>query len=644
MKLKMLPSQRHSITRGRLLASLAACCLATLTAHAELRLADVFQDKLVLQRDKEVPVWGWADAGSQVTVKFGGQTASATASNDGKFLARLKAMPANANGQPLTVESGGESVALQDVLVGEVWIAAGQSNMNHGGPDTDTGVFPFYQSSGQSTAPMRVCDFGFGAEKEPTDSYPPEMRGKVSWDDINISGNSPIPYYFARVVRDGLDVPVGVIKVAVSGTNQGAWMSKETLEQFEGKGGDYYQELWAEREAGLAKKPQQGIDSWEAFQKHEDAWLANPDGRWPGKGLSYLTFCHFPSVLYNTRVYPLAPYAIRGFIWHQGEGGPGGPYGARLVAMFNQWREVFGQPDAYAIFGTLSDHGVSQPPLEPGRSSFYRSGTNTEIRKAKELANEAGDNKMEYVELYDLGNDDTHFAQKAEAGRRMGLAALTLAYDQNHTYTAPRMVDTKWQDGGVYFKFEQVGERLIYEPSLNGASGFIVIDPNNERAWGEVEVINADTIKVSSASVPEIRYVSYANASNPLETLFNSDGISASPFAVSQGDIGRLDEPEQPDLVKKTSGSGKIFISHVRRNGYMFEVRENKGSGEAEVQAYIPAEWRGFSVSLDGKAITASTQDVGGQQYAVFSAPVNGGMVTVSEQGQESHFAKINRY
>jgi len=622
-----------------------ACLLAAVNAHAELRLADIFQSRMVLQRDKEVPVWGWADPGATVEVKFGGQTATATAGQDGMWMTKLKPMPANANNQPMTVTSGGETLTFDDVVVGEVWVAAGQSNMNAGGPDKSVGIYPHYQSDGNSTAPMRVTGFGFGAELEPVKDFPPQGRSTEPWKDIEIQGSSALPYYFARVVRDGADVPVGMIRVAYSGTNQTAWMAKETLDQFSGgSDGTYYDSFKKQKDDGLAKKPKKTKDgfeiaNWDDLKEQEQRWLAAPKGRWPGEGLRGMDFVNWPTALYNTRIHPLAPYAIRGVIWHQGEGGPRNGYGERLVAMFKQWREVFGQ-DFYAIFGTLSRMSTKQPPVDPVREGFYRSWTNDGIR----LAGDLGDDKMEFVEFYDLGNDSTHFHQKAEAGRRMGLAALDLAYNQDHIYTGPRAVDYKFDGPTAYVKFDHVGERIIYEPSIDGISGVILLDPKANRQWANVEVINEDTIKVSHPEIAEAAMVAYAQAINPHETLFNSAGLPASPFQKANQDMGNLREPKDSGAyVKKSGKGGSIHIGHMRRNGYQVEWRGRNLKGETEVKAYIPSDWSDYEVYVGGESVSANTVDEDGKEFASFQLPA-GKLATICEKGQFEQFKNVDRY
>lgn len=598
---------------------------------------------MVLQQKAEVPVWGWADAGTSVEVQFGGQKVSAKADSTGYWKATLAAMDANATGQELSIKAGSNSATISDVLVGEVWIATGQSNMVHSGPDKDTGVYPHYKSTAGGQPEIRVRSFGNGASLEPYKDVPVPLTGKETWQVLKEDEEVPtwsIAKYFARVLRDELKVPVGMIVVAVPGTNQAAWMSKETLESFpaDGEGANFYESFLAEKEAALAKGKGK-FKSFAEFQEAENAWLENPTGLWPSRG--DLAIQNYPSALYNTRIFPLAPFAARGVIWHQGEAGPRGPYGKRLIAMFKQWEELFGQ-DFYTIWGTLSRDTGTQPPLEPMSASFYRSGTNNEIRAARELAKD--DPKAEYVEFYDLGDNDTHFLQKAEAGRRMGLAALTVAYGQQHIFTGPRLKEAKISGGTATLDFEHVGEGIKYVPSLNGISGVLLRGADAKPVWGDVKVVDADTIEVSSPEVSEIAYVGYALSANPHETLFNSAGIPASPFAENPGNVTPRDPKPSATLVKTTSKG--LQLGHVRQSGYMFELKSGRGKEKSsqEVSVYIPAEWKGFEILIDGQAVEAQETTEGENKFATFTMEEGGPQVTVAEAGKGAEFANINRY
>lgn len=629
-----------------LILSICYLCAWASVLHAELRLADVFGNGAVLQRQQPVAVWGWADPGAKVDVAFAGQALSAVADATGYWKVMLAPMEANALGQKLTVRGGGEQVAIDDVLVGEVWIVAGQSNMRAGGPDKDTGVYPFYQSPADSgnLPGIRVRNAGGGVSLVPLADVQEGFRGDTAWTakDTLSEGSNPLPYYFARVLRDQLQVPVGLLYLAVSGTNQTAWMSKESLESFPGAGAaNYYEEFLGQAEDKLGKSSG-SIKSWDDFLQAQDEWFESKKGQWPGRGQ---TFVNYPTALYNSRVYPVAPYGVRGVIWHQGEAGPRGPYAERLVAMFRQWRELYGQ-DFYAIWGTLSKHTKDQPPLVPAEWGFYRSWTNTSLRQALDLFGD--DPKVEYVDFYDLGNDDTHFNQKAEAGRRMALAAMDKVYGQPQIFTGPRLADSKIQGNQVFLKFTHVGEGLVYKPSINGISGIYLLDSKGQARWGDVKLLGPDTLVATHPDLADIAYVSWAAAPNPHETLFNSDGIPVSRFNLNPGKVSlpKADQPVKLVNFEAPGGGINLHMNHVRRDGYMFELRERNAPKDKTfpLKVYIPTEWQGVEVEQAGGALAFEALVEDNNRFLKVEAGVNQGPVTVAENGKAENFRSIDRY
>jgi sialate O-acetylesterase len=620
---------QKTLRNAALLAALAA---ATPLLAAEPKLASIFQDHMVLQREKPVAIWGWADAGTKVDVAFAGQKKEATADGKGYWKVMLEPLQASREGQTLEVKAGGKTLACKDVLVGEVWVIAGQSNMVVGGPDVDLGVYPHYVSPGTKGGKpeIRIIRYGAGAYLEPqadVTAAPRKEAGKWGVMPENPPAKAMNnPEYAARVIRDGLDVPVGLVHAAVSGTNQAAWMSKATLEKFPAlKGsGNFYDEFMKEMEGRLAgsKEPYKTFQDFEKAQKE-------------GKARETLPIDDFPTALYNTRIYPLAPLTVRGFMWHQGEAGPGGPYGERLVAMIKQWRELFGQ-DFYFIWGTLGRNTADQPPLTPMRSGFYRSSGNVGIRKAQELFGPTEKSKAALVEFYDAADNGTHWLAKNETGRRLGLAALTVAYGQKHVYTGPQMAETKIEGKKATVKFTHVGDGLVYEPSINGISGVYLRGKDGTTRWANVKVTGKDSIEVSHPDIKEIETVAYADNPNPHETIFNSAKLPASPFVVRPV---QAKDPKGPISLVTVEGKGKpdLQVPHVRRSGYVFKV------GKAEqVQAFIPKEWNGYEVESAGKPIETKETTQDGAKLVKFEAPA-GTWVIVAEKGKASEFRNVNR-
>lgn len=626
-------------------------CLSLFTLGAPARaepprLAHIFQDGLVLQRETPVPVWGWAAPGAEATVEFAGETVTARAGADGRWQAMLPPMAASAEGRTLRARVGETVIERQNVRVGEVWIAAGQSNMNHPGPNRPTGLYP-HPVAPAGRRIVQIVEFGSGAELEPQPDV--SIVTSIAWralEELAPDAALPLPAYFAHVVAEGVRVPVGIIRVAVSGTNQAAWMDRATLERFTGEDGkgNLYDQMLARSNEAFGRQAG-AIRSWEQFKAAEAEWRTARRGPWPGRALGGVVF-NYPTALYNTRIHPLAPYAIRGVIWHQGEAGPGGPYGERLVEMVRQWRRHFGR-DFYFLWGTLSRHTVSHPPLDPAMNYFYRSSTNEQLRLARTLFGD--DAKVEFAELYDVGNNDTHFALKAEAGRRMGLAALSLAYGQPQIFTGPRLADLKIEGPRAIARFAQVGGGLVYRPSLDGISGVVVAAQGEPNRWASVRVVDAETLEIEHPDGKAIESVGYAVAANPHETIFNSAGLPASPFRHNVGNIPWSGQAAGPRVVV-TRSEGKttpqLNLAHVRREGYAFQLlRANEPADSVEnCNVFIPREWTGVEALANGQPLTVSAPaEKDGRLYVTIAAPLNQWIV-VAAPGAGAALAQIRRF
>lgn len=615
---------------------LLACVLSLAAAE---RLASIFHDNMVLQREMPVPVWGWAAPGTEVTVGFAGQTKQGTADAQGGWKVVLDPLTASREGRTLEAKIGTTLISRTNILVGEVWLATGQSNMVAGGPDRDTGVYPHHVSPGTKGGKpeIRHIRFGSGASLEPLADAPADKAWEVFTEDPPPTTIGPA-YAFARVLRDALDVPVGLILVAVPGTNQAAWMERATLESFppvDGKAANFYQERLAVSEESAAKGP---VKSWADMQRALTAWRETRKGSAPDNASLWF---NYPTALYNTRIHPLAPCAFRGAIWHQGEAGPGGPWGNRLAAMAKQWRSLFGH-DFVFIWGTLARSTAQPPPLAPQRASFYRSsGAQRGALKAF-----GDDRRVALVELYDLGYEETHFLQKAEMGRRYALAALTVAYGQDHLYSGPRLQEVRIEGGKAVIRFGLVGDGLRFQPSIDGISGVYLRGKAGPARWGQVTVVGKDTIEVAHPDIAEPVTVAYAEHPNPHETLFNSAGLPASPFTHQGANV--KDEPSPVPLLKISEGKGATMqLCHVRRDGYVFQLKPSEAKtkpGPVTMQAWIPAEWPGFEVESRGAPVATTDAGKDGVRLVTFTVPVDGAWIIVAATGKAAEFRKINRY
>ncbi|MEK7414077.1 MAG: hypothetical protein AAB263_12250 [Planctomycetota bacterium] len=643
----------------------ALLTLLVVTAFAEDRLANIFQDNMILQREMPVPIWGWAAAGTQVEVSFAGQKKTASADARGYWKTILDPLVASREGRALDVRIGDKSITRSNVLVGEIWLAAGQSNMVTEGPDTSTGIYPHHISpvTPGGKPEIRLCDYGrlgYGASLDPLPDLHLGGTGAAPWQRMKEDPAPALlgpPHSFARVLRDTLNVPVGVVVVAVSGSNQAAWMARETLEALPStdKAANFYQEFLAKQAAQqVTRGTTSGLTTWDSFKQAEARWKTSGKGSWPGHGTG---FVDFPSVNYNTRIYPLAPFALRGAIWHQGESGPDGPYGERLAAMVRQWRTLFGQ-ELHFIWGTLARDTQLPPPLRPLRTYHHRSSRNWLVQE-QALAAFGADGHIACVEMGDLGTGTGHWLQKVEAGRRLALAALTVSYGQKHSYTGPRLAEAKIVGGTATLRFDLVGDNtLVYQPSIDGISGIFVSNKAGLTRWGQVKTVGTDTIVVSHPDLADLETVAYAENSNPHETLFNSAGLPASPCRVNPATkpvfFLNAECRAAPQLLSPEDSKARVEmqIVHVRRGGYVFQVRlmstgqpKPTTTPSAPMLAYIPAEWKGFEVESNGKPLAYTETTTDGVRYVKFSAPMDdAGWIIIAEAGKAVDFRSVNRF
>lgn len=665
--------------------------------HAENRLATIFQDNMVLQREKPVPVWGWADPETKVEIDFAGQSKQATADDKGYWKATLDPLTANATGQDLTAKIGTTTVIRKNVLIGEVWFTASHSALGSEGPDFDTGFYPHYDfTTGEGKPGIRICQFGFGASLSPYDDIDPAGRANTYWKDFNQNPKSQTMTavgYFARKLRNELNVPIGIVQMLlVSGTDSPTWCSKETLESFPAIDGhaNFYEEFLAMRNAQLAKGGNK-FHSFDEFKKMEDQWRAAKTGGWPGN----ISLNGIPTMGYNTRVYPLHPFAVRGVIFWAIGGVDHGVAAQLSRAMLKQWRELFGQ-DLYFLESGCCRYTTEQPPLTPCLSFVPFTGPMaTAAREAALLHKD--DPKMAPVDLYDTGDWVTHLMDKGEQGQRFADAALSVAYGKNMIYTGPRMLETKFEGNKVTVRFDHVGDGLVYQPSIDGISGVYLCDKAGKAAWADVKITAKDTIECSSPDIPEPSAIAYAENTNAHETLFNSEGgktvLPASPFITDPISPGTGPKYRIVDMVGETGWdhvlnndvvkNAHVSVAHLRRSGYVFQIIGQEtldngmrpiaqtspdlaqSSATVPVVAYIPAEWKGYEVLMGdkydirmvngfcistglaakgGKPISATETTKDGAKFVNFNAPVDSTWVIVAEAGKAADFAKVNRY
>jgi sialate O-acetylesterase len=490
------------------LASLLAAVLATTSPalRAEVKPNSLFSDGVVLQRGVSVPVWGTANEGEKVTVSFQGQTVVTTA-RDGRWLVRLKRLKA---GGPFTLTiSGDNSITINNVLVGEVWLCSGQSNMA-------------FQLSRAANAKEAVAAAGdpelrlFTVPRSVMDT--PQADAPGTWKESSpetAAGFSAVAYFFGRDLRRTLKVPVGLINSSVGGTPAEAWTShaalekdpalKAVLERYAESLKNYDPAAAAERRKQALARQKQAVAKAKAEGKPAPAApRAQTDPR-TGTGR--------PSCLYNGMIAPLQPFAIAGAIWYQGEANAGraAEYSQLFPAMIRNWREAWGQGNFPFLFVQIAPHERMTP----------------EVREAQLLSWQKVPRSGMAV-ITDIGNEtDIHPTQKEPVGGRLALAARAIAYGDKLEYSGPVFSSLKVKGNRAVLSFKHTGSGLV---AMNGElKGFAIAgaDGNFTPATAKIEGKN---VIVESPSVASPTAVRYGWAATPDVNLFNQEGLPATPF------------------------------------------------------------------------------------------------------------------
>lgn len=590
---------------------------------AELRLARIFSDHQVLQAGIPCPIWGWAAPGATIAASFGDLRGEAVAEADGRWRINLDPMDASAEPRRLVVTSGGAEVALEDVLVGEVWLCAGQSNMARS-VASERRQYP-QLPLGQTDLPLiRYVQVPAYASAAPLDDLDPAAQGAAAWCPVSAEtaeASMASPFYFARALQLELGVPVGLVQVAVSGTTQTAWCARAVLDVVGADDGLTWATRFEQAEAALAKR-KGPFTTWAGYETLDAAWHADPQGRWPGG----LPAANFPSVLYHTQIHPLAPLAFRGALWNQGEGGPSHNYGHRLHAMVAQWRQRFGH-DFHFVFSSLGRATTSGPPLDPVIRSFYRSAVNARLGEAQAAFGTSGT----WVDIADLGNSDTHWGRKDEAGQRYADAALARVYGSARSFTGPQLVAADIVTGRAELRFAHTGDGLVYAPSIDGISGF-VLQVGAELRWIAPSAVEAERLVFEDAAITADAIIAYAQHPNPHETLFNRDGFPAAIFQAGEGklrygkDARQLVEPVEP------TGKARLHVAEVRASHVIVGVVRDA----IAARVHLPTAWSGAKVFRGGQQEPAAIEEADGARFVTVRLDPTQAPVVVTDATADS--------
>ena len=477
--------------------------LALSSARADVRLPKVFGDNMVLQRNRAVPIWGWADAGEKVTVTFGDQARTTTATGKGTWSVALDSMTANREPEELAV-TGKNRIVVRNVLVGEVWICAGQSNMEWTVRDSANFEEEIAAANDSEIRQIKI----------------PHAHAIAPCDDISlaewsvcspttVSDYTAVGYYFARELRRSLGVPVGLLNITWHSTRIEPWIPLEGLLAVSD-----LKTLASTVKAGELETNLSNVD------------LTDPDHQQATR-------------IYNAMIHPLVPFAIRGTIWYQGEsnGGEGMSYYHKMRGLVEGWRGVWKQGDFPFLFAQLSTWQKSDPSNPEGGDgwAFFR-----EVQtRALKISNTG------MAVTIDIGSSpDIHPKNKQDVGVRLARWALVPPLGNVTIPSGPLYRSHAIEEGKIRVSFQYAENGLIIG-AKTGLEPVRAVDPGRpdarlncfsisgkDRKWYWADAtIDGGTVVVSSPHVPNPVAVRYAYTWTPEgANLYNVDGLPASPF------------------------------------------------------------------------------------------------------------------
>lgn len=479
---------------------------------SDIRLPALISDNMVLQQQMPVRIWGMAQPGERVSVAVAGYSAAPKANADGRWEAFLPPMPA---GGPydLTITAG-RTVTLRNVLIGEVWVASGQSNMAW---TVDRSAQADKEIPLANDPQIRFFQTPTTVAEQPAEDVP-NAAWKICTPE-NAAKFSAVAYFFARELRRARGVPIGILQSAVGGTPAQAWTSRPALEANPRL--HYYLEQWQQRVAeypAAKAKYDQALAQWKrlAEQARREGKEAPRPPQMPLGGPGHT---HTPSGLYNGMIAPLTPYAIRGAIWYQGESNAGSTdnelYRYLFAEMILDWRRAWAQGPFPFLFVQLASF---EPP--EGRQWPILRDSQT---RTLELANTA------MAVAIDIGeSNDIHPKNKQDVGRRLALAARAVAYGENIVYSGPHFRQLTKEDGALRVWFSHTGSGLAARggPPI---TGFRIAGEDGRFFKAEAR-IEGDSVVVASPMVTEPVAVRYAWENDPVANLINREGLPAVPF------------------------------------------------------------------------------------------------------------------
>ena len=521
---------------------------------AELKLHPLFTNHAVLQQGLPVPIWGTATPGEKVTVSFNDQTVNVITDTNRKWMLKLKPLKASSKGSELIVKSGDESITITDVLIGEVWVCSGQSNMAFTvANSTDATMVQTEARKGQF---KKIRLFKVPVKG----STVRQATVKATWVEAsagNVRRFSATGFYFGRALHRDKNVPVGLIQAANGGTNAYSWINSDTLKN--DKAAVTIREFWKTQ---LKRAPA----AMEIFEKRKKAWLdKGKKGRSPRMPMN-AGHPKRPAGHYNAMIAPLQPFAIQGAIWYQGEANSRHPFapGYRdlMFALVDDWRTDW--------------HAATKAEGKPRKFPFYlvqlpnfkRPDEGWSLIREQMLKFWQDGEKTGMVVTIDVGNPtDIHPKNKLPVGERLARFARAETYGEEIVFSGPIYKSMQAKEGKIILQFDHTGDGL---KSLDSQPlrHFEIAGEDGSFIPASATIEDKHSIIVSSPKISNPQAVRYAWKPNPEKINFvNNKNLPASPFRTDSTTIS----------LEPVTVSNKPKRKQRKRNPAFAEIKDVKG-------------------------------------------------------------------
>lgn len=510
----------------RFTAAFFAFALSCGASFAAIWMPKIFSDNMMLQREKQVKIWGTAAPNAKVDVKFDGQSVSAKADAQGNWQLQLKPMRANKNAQSLTVlENGKAGAEIKNVLIGEVWVIGGQSNMQW--TLAKTTDYPSVKDLGDIPELRRFNqDLGAMAETPQKDS--PKGANWAVFNTAKDGDFSGVGFYFARALMKDIGVPVALISTPLGGTAMRTWIPESLFDKVPFLKSDlaaFKKEKAAYDYKAALEKWNKGVSAYNAavakakadgkkIPERPAAIRARPSEISPRRAQST------PCYNYNAKIAPLAGFAVRGFLWYQGESDANDAsrpsFEEQFSLLINSWRSAWGSKNLPFLFVQLASF-TTKPDWAETRWAQYKTSKNVPL--------------VYMANIIDCGEEkDIHPKDKTTVGSRLEKLALKYVYKMaNVRADAPEFKSASFGGNAATVAFDTFGGKL---EGRGDAKGFEVLVSGKWAAAASAQIQGADKVVVKApegAVVQGVRYL-WKNWALPEVWLFNQDGLPAVSF------------------------------------------------------------------------------------------------------------------